>query len=343
MIFNRIEVLINWGVSPDSSPELVKKIRLVNVTCLITTISTPLLFLYLKFFSNDQETWPVIFYSFVIVLSLVLNKNKKYQLALLALVIGGIITTYFAMIVNDKQIPAPYFNILFGLATILFVDNKLSRILVSAVAFLSFFIQNGYQIKYRSFSLEDYMPVLAMLLLILVLIFQFNKEHIRNIKVIKKQTDDLLFFHKKQHEQELLFKQKETESVISNNQIQLQLKQDLIDKLKKIKTSNSIVNELQIIIVELQQQNELQRNMNFLDGDLEKLNSLFFNKLQLKHPKITRTDKEFCIYIKLAMTSKEIALIRNTTVNTVNVAKTRLRKKLGLKRNQDTIGYLLSL
>ena len=39
---------------------------------------------------------------------------------------------------------------------------------------------------------------------------------------------------------------------------------------------------------------------------------------------------------------KEIALIKNTSVNTVNVSKTRLRKKLGLNNNQEVLPYLLT-
>ena len=140
----------------------------------------------------------------------------------------------------------------------------------------------------------------------------------------------------------MLSEQKRNESIQNNNLIQIRLKHDLVYELKMILERQTYEADLKSTITKLKQEIELQKKSNLFAGDSESLNTEFFHKLQLKHPKITRTDKEYCIYIKLSLSSKEIALIKNTSVNTVNVSKTRLRKKLGLNNNQEVLPYLLT-
>ncbi len=58
---------------------------------------------------------------------------------------------------------------------------------------------------------------------------------------------------------------------------------------------------------------------------------------------MTRAGNEFCSYPKIGLSSKEIAIIINTIINSVNVTKTRLRKKLKLETDITIASYLKPL
>lgn len=68
------------------------------------------------------------------------------------------------------------------------------------------------------------------------------------------------------------------------------------------------------------------------DGLLEKLKALY--------PGISKTDMKICVYTKLNLSTKEIADIMNISIRSVEMARYRLRKRLGLPPGQD-IGEML--
>jgi len=74
----------------------------------------------------------------------------------------------------------------------------------------------------------------------------------------------------------------------------------------------------------------------------EQVHESFYQNLLAKHPDITSRDKRLCALLKLSLTSKEIAQITGQTAKTVENARTRLRKKLGLTNSQADLSHYLS-
>jgi tetratricopeptide (TPR) repeat protein len=58
----------------------------------------------------------------------------------------------------------------------------------------------------------------------------------------------------------------------------------------------------------------------------------FFEKLQERHPNLTANERRLCAFLKLQMNSKEIANVTGQSVRAVEIARTRLRKKLGISK-----------
>jgi len=65
------------------------------------------------------------------------------------------------------------------------------------------------------------------------------------------------------------------------------------------------------------------------------------DRLAAKYPQLTQSDLRLCAYLKLNFSNKEIADLLNISYRSVEVAKYRLRKKLGLELN-DNFSALLS-
>jgi ligand-binding sensor domain-containing protein/DNA-binding CsgD family transcriptional regulator len=69
----------------------------------------------------------------------------------------------------------------------------------------------------------------------------------------------------------------------------------------------------------------------------------FIQRLRERHPDLTKSNLQLCLFIRLNINTKEIADIMNITVRGVEKSRYRLRKKLGLSSTDSITDYLLSL
>ncbi len=67
------------------------------------------------------------------------------------------------------------------------------------------------------------------------------------------------------------------------------------------------------------------------------VHSEFYDRLQAAFPELTPNEKKLCAFLRLNMTTKDIAAITHQTPHSINVARTRLRKKLNLANQDDNL------
>ncbi|MBU2652118.1 MAG: tetratricopeptide repeat protein [Bacteroidetes bacterium] len=73
------------------------------------------------------------------------------------------------------------------------------------------------------------------------------------------------------------------------------------------------------------------------------VHSEFYDRLQATFPDLTPNEKKLCAFLRLNMTTKDIAAITHQTPHSINVARTRLRKKLNLSNNEENlINFLMN-
>jgi len=82
---------------------------------------------------------------------------------------------------------------------------------------------------------------------------------------------------------------------------------------------------------------------NMVQIQLEKLNPGFMDRLLMKHPRLTNKEKKLCAYIRLGLTSKEIAGLNNLSAKSVEIARVRLRKKMRLRYETRLAGYIMQI
>ena len=66
----------------------------------------------------------------------------------------------------------------------------------------------------------------------------------------------------------------------------------------------------------------------------------YLTRLGNTFPELTVSDKKLCAYLKMDLSSKEIAPLMNLTYRSVEMTRYRLRKKLNLSREQNLIEFL---
>lgn len=77
-------------------------------------------------------------------------------------------------------------------------------------------------------------------------------------------------------------------------------------------------------------------NLHFQDDE-------YVKRLLKKHPNLLPSEIKLCFFLKKNLYSKEIANLINRSVNTVKVARSRLRKKLNIETNENLVNYLVKI
>jgi len=128
--------------------------------------------------------------------------------------------------------------------------------------------------------------------------------------------------------------------------LQLSQKNELIslitNKLDKIVAGDKkdTLKEIDALIQRLQADTNHKVDWDLVSFQLEKLHPGFMGRLVAKHPNLTVKEKKLCAYLKLDLSSKEIAGLQNLTPKSVEIARVRLRKKLRLTRDIRLSIYL---
>ncbi len=131
--------------------------------------------------------------------------------------------------------------------------------------------------------------------------------------------------------------------------INLSQQQDFINEmLNRLKDVNKAgEGRLKIELKELTRQLNGYLNINdkvtIFKEKVEKINSDFFNRLSQAFPTLTPGEKELCGLLRLQLSNKEIAIIKNISPDSAKVERYRLRKKLNLSPDEDVSNYLAAL
>lgn len=70
---------------------------------------------------------------------------------------------------------------------------------------------------------------------------------------------------------------------------------------------------------------------------------VFLRRLLIKHPVLQPVDIQLCLLLRRNLPSKEIASLTYRSTNTVKVARSRLRGRLGLHLEDNLYKYLISI
>jgi len=126
-----------------------------------------------------------------------------------------------------------------------------------------------------------------------------------------------------------------------------------MNMIKKNETLNSIKQELQKQKTETQDVKPvirlIDKNINnaedwkFFEEAFNHADKDFFKKVKELHPQLTANDLRLCAYLRLNLSSKEIAPLLNISVRSVEIKRYRLRKKISLAREINLNDYFLNL
>jgi tetratricopeptide (TPR) repeat protein len=116
------------------------------------------------------------------------------------------------------------------------------------------------------------------------------------------------------------------------------------EKLLQSKLSFTRENQIVIsrIIKELQDYSD-QDTWKEFEIRFQQVHSDFYTRLNEEFPNLSANEKKLCAFLKLNMTTKEISALTYQSPNSITVARSRLRKKLGIDQEENLSTFLESL
>jgi DNA-binding CsgD family transcriptional regulator len=126
-----------------------------------------------------------------------------------------------------------------------------------------------------------------------------------------------------------------TMSMIKKNQFLSKLKKDL----KNIDSMQNISSVIRVIDRNLNNKDDWK----FFEEAFNNADKDFLKKVKQSHQSLTNNDLRLCAYLRLNLSSKEIAPLLNISLSSVEIKRYRLRKKMNLSRNQRLTDHLLTL
>ncbi|UII78696.1 triple tyrosine motif-containing protein [Flagellimonas sp. CMM7] len=228
------------------------------------------------------------------------------------------------------------------------VKSKIGDRISNNIARYSFKIARPWYISNSLLGLYLFLAILGS-----ILIHNLYKRHYhkRQQKLIEKNKRDMELAQA-QNDKEIIkikneqlkeeFRSKSNElaastlSIIKKNELLSKVKEQLVSN---IEDKNSVKPIITIIDKSLNQNDDWELFKEAFNNADRK----FLKKLKKSHPNLSPNDIRLCAYLRLNLSSKEIAPLLNISPRSVEIKRYRLRKKMDLTHDDNLVNYILKL
>ncbi|SEK41087.1 triple tyrosine motif-containing protein [Parapedobacter koreensis] len=169
-------------------------------------------------------------------------------------------------------------------------------------------------------------------------------------EALAKETEEneqrLMKLKNEQLERELAGKNRELANTAMSIVYKNELLNNVHDELLQLrdgegrKLSNDQLRKINKIIEDARSD---ERDWNVFEESFNEAHENFFKKLKTDHPELVPNDLKLCAYLRMNMSSKEIASLLNITTRGVEIRRYRLRKKLNIPHEKNLTEFLLEL
>ncbi|MFC2123807.1 triple tyrosine motif-containing protein, partial [Bacteroidota bacterium] len=146
-------------------------------------------------------------------------------------------------------------------------------------------------------------------------------------------------------ETEIKYKNQElassTMNLISKNEVIAGIKQKLIGILKKDQNPDT-KKSINKIIKEIDSNISIDEDWTQFEFHFDEVHGDFSNRMKVAFPDLSPQEMKLCAYLRLNLSSKEIAQLLNISIRGVEIARYRLRKKLNLERHANLSDFILN-
>jgi DNA-binding CsgD family transcriptional regulator len=176
--------------------------------------------------------------------------------------------------------------------------------------------------------------VLILLLLSVIFLLRLRAKNARQSKIMAEQ-------HTHAVEMELELRNKELTcnaiAIIKKNETVAEIVETLEKEFKLANTPNvpgALIEKVRI----------LDKDAGWKEFEMRftQVHQDFYERLHERFPDLTPNERKLCAFLRLNMSTKDIASITRQSVHSINVARTRMRKKLGLANSEENLIAFLS-
>ena len=165
----------------------------------------------------------------------------------------------------------------------------------------------------------------------------------------EKKEKELAKLRSKQLEVELKHKSSELSDsamnlVRKNDMLQAidQNMEQLSESVRREETKASLVKKIGDIRKEIKMHMNDDDNWNKFEENFNLVYDNFSQKIMEAFPQLKKSDLKLCVYLRMGLSSKEMASLLNTSVRSIETARYRLRKKLDIDTGSNLTDFIQS-
>lgn len=172
---------------------------------------------------------------------------------------------------------------------------------------------------------------------------RIEQEEIRH-KEIEKREQQIIALQNEKLESELTIKSKElaesTMTIIKKNEILVTIKEEVMNQKEALGTQYP--NKYYDKLIRLLDENlSSEDDWAIFQTNFDRIHENFFRNLHSNYPELTPNDLRFCAYLRLNLSSKDIAHLMNISLKGVEMARSRIRKKIGIPSTKSLTEFMI--
>ena len=118
---------------------------------------------------------------------------------------------------------------------------------------------------------------------------------------------------------------------------------EFLNKIKKDLTDMESLTKVGQLIKKINKNLKKNDDWQYFEDAFNNADKDFFKEIKAKHQELTNNDLKLCAFLRLNLSSKEIAPLLNISVHSVEIKRYRLRKKMNLSRETRIVDYIMTL
>jgi len=168
-------------------------------------------------------------------------------------------------------------------------------------------------------------------------------KHRRQILELEMEAERKL--RQQEHEKHMLEMEVQNKaSEVAGKSLSIAKHNDMIESIQEALEAKQNTAELKTAIKKIIKTNTLSKNeWQSFEKNLVKSHEEFVNRLSKKYPTLTSKDIKLCIYLKMNLSSKEIAPLMNISYRGVELHRYRLRKKLDINQEESLTRFMINV
>jgi len=208
-----------------------------------------------------------------------------------------------------------------------------------------------------------YMTLILLIMLLNVYIFNHRVEINKQREKLKQQESyrareeklknealekekELIRMRNERLRSEMIFKEKElansTMNILQKNKSLMKIKSNMA-KINSLGDESEIKKQIKRLITQIEKDIDSEDYWKVFEVHLEQVHEAFLKRLFNLYPNLTNREAKLCAYIRMGMSSKEIAALTNISYRAVENNRYRLRQKLKLGKGENLSQYLSDL
>jgi DNA-binding CsgD family transcriptional regulator len=167
---------------------------------------------------------------------------------------------------------------------------------------------------------------------------QLQTEALEAEKEVIRLSNEQLSAEMRQKDKELA---NSTMQMIQKSKSLIAIKRELSQLSREIR-DDLITSHIHALIRKINREIDTENQWEIFEKHFESVHEEFLQRLKSKHPHLTPREMKLCAYLRLNISSKEIATLMNISTRGVEISRYRLRKKLNLEHDTNLTDFIMS-